>query len=146
MHIELKEGSRPVFQKLRRINKEHLPVLKEELSKLLKTKLICLVEHSDWANPIVIISKHTGGWRVCVDYKPLNAATKSNHYPLPFIDDILNEVARYESYSVCDGHSGYFQIAIAEEDQIKTTFITPWGCFHSIGSEECSFMVSGEHG
>ena len=67
---------------------------------------------------------------MCEDYKPLHAATKSNHYPLPFLDDILDEVAGYESYSVCDGCSRYFQIAIAEEDQIKTTFITPWGCFH----------------
>ena len=105
-------------------------MLKEELNKLLKAGLICLVEHSDWAYPVVIIRKHTGGWRVCVDYKPLNAATKSNHYPLPFVNDILDEVAGYESYNVCDGYSGYFQIAIAEEDQIKTTFITPWGCFH----------------
>ena len=47
MHLELKEGSRPIFQKLRRINKDHLPVLKEELNKLLKARLICLVEHSD---------------------------------------------------------------------------------------------------
>ena len=105
MHIELKEDSRPVFQKLRRINKEHLPVLKEELNKLLKAGLIFPVEHFDWANPVVIIPKHTGGWRVCVDYKPLNVATKSNHYPLPFVDDILDEVAKYEGYSVCDGYS-----------------------------------------
>ena len=100
MHIELKESSRLVFQKLRRINKEHLLVLKEELNKLLKARLICPVEHSDWANTAVIILKHTRGWRVCVVYKPLNAASKSNHYPLPFVDDILDKVAGYESYNV----------------------------------------------
>ncbi|RYA83389.1 hypothetical protein DD594_27370, partial [Enterobacter cloacae complex sp. 4DZ1-17B1] len=49
--------------------------------------------------------------------------------PLPFQDEILNEVAGHECYTVCDGYSGYFQIRIAEEDQPKTTFITPWGCF-----------------
>ena len=65
MHIELKEASRPIFQKLRRINKEHLLVLKEELNKLLKAELICPVEHSDWANPVVVIPKHIEGWRVC---------------------------------------------------------------------------------
>ena len=58
MHIELKEGSRLVFQKLRRINKKHLSMLKEELNKLLKAGLICHVHHSDWANPVVIIPKH----------------------------------------------------------------------------------------
>ena len=51
-----------------------------------------------------------------MDYKLLNVATKSNYYPLPFVDDIVDEVAGYESYSVCDGYSKYFQIAIAKED------------------------------
>ena len=64
-----------------------------------------------------------------MDYRRLNAATKRDHFPLPFQDEILNEVAGYERYTVCDGYSGYFQIRIAEEDQRKTTFITPWGCF-----------------
>ena len=59
----------------------------------------------------------------------MNAATKRDHFPLPFQDEILNEVAGHERYTVCDGYSGYFQISIAEEDQKKTTFITPWGCF-----------------
>ncbi|MCO5563822.1 hypothetical protein L7F22_017471 [Adiantum nelumboides] len=63
------------------------------------------------------------------DYRPLNEATKRDHFPLPFQDEILNEVAGKEKYTVCDGYSGYFQIGIALEDQLKTTFITPWGCF-----------------
>ena len=62
-------------------------------------------------------------------FEPLNAATKKDPYPLPFIDEILDTVAGYERYSVCDGFSGYFQLQIAPEDQKKTTFITPWGCF-----------------
>ena len=66
---------------------------------------------------------------VCVDYKPLNATTKRDHFPLPFQDEILNEVTGYECCTVCDGYSGYFQLRIDEEDQFKTTFITPWGCF-----------------
>ncbi|MCO5570280.1 hypothetical protein L7F22_023998 [Adiantum nelumboides] len=55
--------------------------------------------------------------------------TKRDHFPLPFQDEILNEVAGHECYIVCDGYSGYYQIRIAEEDQHNTTFITPWGCF-----------------
>ena len=54
---------------------------------------------------------------------------RQDHFPLPFQDEILNEVAGHERYTVCDGYSGYFQISIAEEDQKKTTFVTPWGCF-----------------
>ncbi|MCO5601251.1 hypothetical protein L7F22_055370 [Adiantum nelumboides] len=52
-----------------------------------------------------------------------------DHFSLPFQDEILNEVAGHERYTVCDGYSGYYQIRIAEEDQHKTTFITPWGSF-----------------
>ncbi|MCO5569244.1 hypothetical protein L7F22_022955 [Adiantum nelumboides] len=78
---------------------------------------------------VVVTPKKNGKWRVCVDYKPLNAATKRDHFPLPFQDEILNEVAGHERYTVCDGYSGYYHIPIAEEDQHKTTFITPWGCF-----------------
>ncbi|MCO5574473.1 hypothetical protein L7F22_028258 [Adiantum nelumboides] len=86
-------------------------------------------EDSEWVSPIVVTPKKNGKWRVCVDYKPLNAATKRDHFPLPFQDEILNKVAGYERYTVCDGYSRYFQIRIAEEDQKKTTFVTPWGCF-----------------
>ncbi|MCO5595613.1 hypothetical protein L7F22_049658 [Adiantum nelumboides] len=78
---------------------------------------------------VVVTPKKNGKWRVCVNYKPLNAATKRDHFPLPFQDEILNEVAGHERYTVCDGYSGYYQIRIVEEDQHKTTFITPWGCF-----------------
>ena len=94
-----------------------------------KIGFIYLVEDSKWVSSIVVTPKKNGKWTICVDYKPLNAATKRDHFPLPFQDEILNEVAGHERYTVCDGYSGYFQISIAQEDQKKTTFITPWGCF-----------------
>ncbi|MCO5560935.1 hypothetical protein L7F22_014555 [Adiantum nelumboides] len=100
-----------------------------EVNKLLKAGFIYPVTNSEWVSPVVVAPKKNGKWRVCVDYKPLNAATKRDHLPLPFQDEILNEVAGHERYTVCDGYSGYYQIRIAEEDQHKTTFITPWGCF-----------------
>ncbi|MCO5552704.1 hypothetical protein L7F22_006221 [Adiantum nelumboides] len=56
-------------------------------------------------------------------------SNQEGHFPLPFQDEILNEVARHERYTVCDVYSGYYQIRITKEDQHKTTFITPWGCF-----------------
>ena len=65
---------------------------------------------------MVVTPKKNGKWWVCVDYKPLNAAMKRDHFPLPFQDEILNEVARHERYTVCDGYSGYFHISIAKED------------------------------
>ncbi|MCO5594227.1 hypothetical protein L7F22_048254 [Adiantum nelumboides] len=128
-HIDLKPDAKPVAQKLRRLGVVQQEALLFEVNKLLKAGFIYPVTNSEWVSPVVVTPKKNGKWRVCVDYKPLNAATKRDHFPLPFQDDILNEVAGHERYTICDGYSGYYQIRIAEEDQHKTTFITPWGCF-----------------
>ncbi|MCO5587232.1 hypothetical protein L7F22_041179 [Adiantum nelumboides] len=128
-HIKLKEGIKPTVQRLRRLGVIQQHALLAEVRKLLNACFIYPVEDSEWVSPVVVTPKKNGKWRVFVDYKPLNATTKRDHFPLPFQDEILNEVAGYERYTVCDGYSGYFQIRIAEEDQKKTTFVTPWGCF-----------------
>ncbi|MCO5547411.1 hypothetical protein L7F22_000860 [Adiantum nelumboides] len=128
-HIDLKPDAKPVAQKLRRLGVVQQEALLSEVNKLLKAGFIYPVTNSEWVSPVVVTPKKNGKWRVCVDYKPLNAATKRDHFSLPFQDEILNEVARHEHYTVCDGYLGYYQIRIAEEDQHKTTFITPWGCF-----------------
>ncbi|KAH9313472.1 hypothetical protein KI387_044591, partial [Taxus chinensis] len=90
---------------------------------------IFAVENSEWVSPIVISIKKNGKLRICVDYRKLNKATKKDHYPLPFSDQILDEVAGQECYSFADGYSRYNQVRIAEKDQLKTTFTTPWGTF-----------------
>ena len=127
--INLKTNQKPVAQKLRRLGKIQEGALLIEVKKLLQAGFIYPVEDSEWVSPVVVTPKKNGKWRICVDYKPLNAATKRDHFPLPFQDEILNEVAGHERYTVCDGYSGYFQISIAAEHQKYTTFITPWGCF-----------------
>ena len=111
------------------MGKEQIQVLKEEVEKLLKVGFITPIDMVEWVSPIVVTPKKDGRWRVYVDFKPLNATTKKDPYPLPFLDEILDTVAGYERYSVCDGFSSYFQVKIVEEDQPKTTFITPWGYF-----------------
>ncbi|MCO5553788.1 hypothetical protein L7F22_007314 [Adiantum nelumboides] len=128
-HIDLKPDVKPVAQKLRRLGVVQQEALLSEVNKLLKAGFIYPVTNSEWVSPVVVTPKKNGKWRVCVDYKPLNAATKRDHFPFPFQDEILNEVAGHERYTVCDGYSGYYQIRIAKKDQHKTTFITPWGCF-----------------
>ena len=81
--------------------------LKEEVDKL-KAGFIYPVETVEWVSPVVVTPKKDVRSRVCVNFKPLNATTKKDPYPLPFIDQILESVAGYERYSVCDGFSGYF--------------------------------------
>ena len=75
--------------------------------------------------PIRIVT----GWRVCIDYRKLNTAIRKDHYLLPFIDQMLNRLARHSHYYFLDGYSGYNQIAIALEDQEKTTFTYPYDTF-----------------
>ena len=68
-------------------------------------------------------------WRVCIDYMKLNTATRKDHFPLPFIDQMLDRLAGHTHYCFLNGYSGYNHIAIALEDQEKTTFTCPYGTF-----------------
>ncbi|GJY97944.1 reverse transcriptase domain-containing protein, partial [Tanacetum coccineum] len=69
------------------------------------------------------------GWRVCIDYRKLNEATRKDHFPLPFMDQMLERLAGNQFYCFLDGFSGYFQIPIDPKDQEKTTFTCPYGTF-----------------
>ncbi|WJZ84324.1 hypothetical protein VitviT2T_003933 [Vitis vinifera] len=76
-----------------------------------------------------IATRLTSGWRVCIDYRKLNAVTRKDHFPLPFIDQVLERVSGHPFYCFLDGYSGYFQIEIDVEDQEKTTFTCPFGTY-----------------
>ena len=69
------------------------------------------------------------GWRVCIDYRKLKAMTQKNHFPLPFIDQMLERLAGHSHYRFLDNYSGYNQIPISREDQEKTTFTRPYSTF-----------------
>ena len=66
---------------------------------------------------------------MCIDYRRLNDATRKDHLPLSFIDQMIERLARHMYYSVLDGMSGYFHIPIAPKDQEKTTFTCPYKTF-----------------
>ena len=66
------------------------------------------------------------GWRVCIDYRKLNTATRKDHFPLPFIDQMLDRLAGHLHYYFLDGYSIYNQISIALENKEKTTFTCPY--------------------
>nr|GEY28665.1 reverse transcriptase domain-containing protein [Tanacetum cinerariifolium] len=68
-------------------------------------------------------------WWLCIDYQKLNEATRKDHFPLPFMDQMLERLARNEYYCFLDSFSGYFQIPIDPHDQEKTTFTCPYGTF-----------------
>ncbi|GJW67298.1 putative nucleotidyltransferase, ribonuclease H [Tanacetum coccineum] len=122
-------------------------VVKKEVIKLLDAGLIYPISDSPWVSLVQVVPKKEGmtmvknekeelipqrtvtGWRVCIDYLKLNNATRKDHFPLPFIDQMLERLAGHKYYCFLDGFSGYFQILIAPEDQEKTTFTCPYGTF-----------------
>nr|GEZ10706.1 DNA-directed DNA polymerase [Tanacetum cinerariifolium] len=77
----------------------------------------------------LILTRLVSGWRVCIDYHKLNEATRKDHFPLPFMAQMLDRLAKNEFYCFLDGFFGYFQIPIDPRDQEKITFTCPYGTF-----------------
>lgn len=97
----------------------------------MKVGFIYPLEAVTWLSRIVIITKKNGKLRICVDYRKLNATTKTDPFPLPFQDTLLDAIAGHQMYSFLDGFSGYNQILMHPKDRDKTTFITEWGVYTS---------------
>ncbi|GKA04912.1 putative nucleotidyltransferase, ribonuclease H [Tanacetum coccineum] len=145
--ILMEDEFKPSVQPQRRVNPNIKEVVKKEVIKLLDAGLIYPISDSPWVSPVQVVPKKGGmtmvknekeelipqrtvtGWHVCIDYRKLNNATWKDHFPLPFIDQMLERLAGHEYYCFFDGFSGYFQIPIALEDQEKTTFTCPYGTF-----------------
>ncbi|XP_075083392.1 uncharacterized protein LOC142167134 [Nicotiana tabacum] len=107
MHkIFLEDGNCPNVEQQRRLN----PIMKEFMNK----------EVIKWLD---------AWWRVWIDYRRLNKVTRKDHFPLPFIDQMLDRLAGHEYYFFFDGYSGYNQIVICPKDQEKTTFTCLYGTF-----------------
>ena len=132
--IDLVEGAVLVRQRQYRLNPRYSLMVKEDIDRLLEAGFIYPVVNSELVSPIVVVPKKVGvdgkvKIRVCQDFKKLNASTKKDYFPIPFTDIILDHVSGHECYSFLDGFSGYNQVFIRPEDQLKTTFTTKWGKF-----------------
>ena len=148
MHkILLEDDHKKSVQNQRRLNPMMKEVVKKEVIKWLDAEIIYPISDSSWVSPVQCVPKKGGmtvitneqdeliptrtvtGWRVCMDYRKLNEATRKDHFPLPFIDQMLDRLAGKEFFCFLDGYSGYNQIAVAPEDQEKTTFTCPYDTF-----------------
>ncbi|XLR22070.1 hypothetical protein S83_049970, partial [Arachis hypogaea] len=148
MHkILLEDNAKPVVQPQRRLNPAMKEVVQKEVTKLLEAGIIYPISDSPWVSPIQVVPKKGGmtvvhneknelvptrtvtGWRMCIDYRRLNTATRKDHFPLPFIDQMLERLAGHDYYCFLDGYSGYNQIAVDPQDQEKTAFTCPSGVF-----------------
>nr|GEX67096.1 reverse transcriptase [Tanacetum cinerariifolium] len=145
--ILIEEDFEPTTQRQRRVNLKIHDVIKQEVIKLLDVGLIYPVSDSPWVSPVHCVPKKGGfivvenednelipthlvtGWRVYIDYHKLNEATRKDHFPLPFMDQMLERLAGNQYYCFPDGFSGYFQIPIDLKDQEKTIFTCPYETF-----------------
>nr|GEU40723.1 reverse transcriptase domain-containing protein [Tanacetum cinerariifolium] len=128
--ILMEDDFKLVVQQQRRVNPKIHEVIKKDVLKLLVAGLIYHISDSPWVSPVHCVPKKGGftvieneenkliptrlvmGWRVCIDYQKLNDVTHKDHFPLPFMDQMLEILAGNEYYCFLDGFSGYFQIPI----------------------------------
>jgi hypothetical protein len=122
-------------------------IVKKEVLKLYQAEIIYPVPHSEWVSPVQVVPKKGGmivvtneknelipqqtvtGWRMCIDYQKFNKATRKDHFPLPFIDEMLERLVNHSFFCFLDGYSRYHQIPIHLDDQSKTTFTSPYGTY-----------------
>ena len=148
MHkIMMEENFKPVAQPQRRLNPNMKEVVRKEVVKLLEAGMIYPISDSAWVSPVQVVPKKGGmtvitndkdeliptrtvtGWRMCIDYRRLNQATRKDHFPLPFMDQMLERLSGQSFYCFLDGYSGYNQIAVNPDDHEKTAFTCPFGIF-----------------
>ena len=122
-------------------------VVRKEILKLLEAGIIYPVADSQWVSPIHCVPKKGGitvvpndkdelipqriitGYRMVIDFRKLNKATKKDHNPLTFIDQILERLSKHTHFCFLVGYSGFSQIPVSKGDQEKTTFTCPFGTF-----------------
>src|SRR3954464_12854378 len=121
--------------------------VRTEFLKLLAAGIIYPIADSKWVSPVHCVPKKDGvtvvpndknelipqrtiiGYIMCIDYRKLNKATRKDHYPLPFIDQMLERLSKNTHFCYLDGYSGFSQIHVNTADQENTTFTCPYGTY-----------------
>ena len=122
------DNGRPCRQQPYRIPYAYRSEVDEELRKMINEEII-EPSTSEWASPIVVVRKKDNSLRICVDYRKLNSVTEVDGYPMPRIDDILDQIGQARYFTTLDLARGYWQVPVAAEDRHKTAFTTPFGLF-----------------
>ncbi|GJX66274.1 reverse transcriptase domain-containing protein [Tanacetum coccineum] len=125
--LNIRKGYSPVRQKKRGQALERAKAIQAEVQKLVEAGIMREVYYHDWLSNPVMVKKHDGSWRMCVDFTDLNKACPQDCYPLPEIDWKIESLCDYPFKCFLDAYKGYHQIQMAEEDEEKTAFHTPRG-------------------
>jgi hypothetical protein len=126
--IELQPGTSPISKRPYRMSPAELAELKKQLQELLDKGSI-RPSTSPWGCPALFVKKKDESLRLCIDYRPLNAVTIKNKYPLPRIDVLFNQLVGAKVFSKIDLRSGYHQIKIRASDIPKIAFSTRYGLY-----------------
>ena len=124
--IPLLPGSIPINSKPYHYSPLHKTEIERQVQELLQAGLIAH-SHSPFASPVLLVKKKDGTWRFCVDYRKLNDITIKNRFPMPVIEEILDELHGAKFFTKLDMRSGYHQVRMHPEDEYKTTFKTHHG-------------------
>ncbi|KAK1629636.1 hypothetical protein QYE76_003951 [Lolium multiflorum] len=145
--INMEDDAKPVVEHQRRLIPKMKEVVRNEVLKLLEAGIIYPIADSRWVSPVHCVPKKGGmtvvpndndelipqrivvGYRMCIDFRKVNKVTKKDHYPLPFIDQMLERLSKNTHFCFLDGYSGFSQIAVKAKDQEKTTFTCPYGTY-----------------
>ena len=121
--------AKPIKQKLRRFTRDKKEAIRVEVTWLLAAGFIKEVYHLEWLANLVLVRKKNKEWKMCIDYTDLNKHCPKDPFGLPRIDEVVDSTASCELLSFLDCYSGYHQITLKKDDQIKTSFITPFGAY-----------------
>lgn len=126
--IPLIAGSQPVNQRGYKVPYIQKTEIENQVKEMLQSGII-QASTSPFASPVILVKKKDGSWRMCVDYRKLNDITVKNKYPIPIIDELLDELRGASWFTKLDLRAGYHQIRVAEEDIYKTAFRTHQGLY-----------------
>src|ERR1043165_5109475 len=145
--INLETDAKPVVDRQRRLNPKMKDMVRTEVLKLLAAGIIYSIAYSKWVSPVHCVLKKGGmtvvpndknelipqraiiGCRMCIDFRKLNKATRKDHYPLPFIDQMLERLSKDTHFVYLDGYYCLSHIHVNTVDQEKTTFTCPYDTY-----------------
>lgn len=127
-HIPLLAGSHPVNQRSYRVSYVQKSEIERQIKEMLYSGIIQPIT-SPFSSPVILVKKKDNTRRMCIDYRRLNDITVKNKYPIPIIDELLDELNGACWFTKLDLRSGYHQIRVASEDIPKTAFRTHQGLY-----------------
>ena len=118
----------PIKQRAYRCPERLKSELHAQIQEMLENGIIRL-SSSPWSSPVLLVQKKNGKYRMCVDYRKLNEKTRKDSYPLPRIQDLLEQFKNAKVFSSLDLMKGYYQIEMLEKDKEKTAFVVDDGLY-----------------